>query len=134
MRLLPSPAETGRQGRYLPCSSSSWTPVLVTALCPPHPDTWICLLSLCFFLPSHCSYRVQLFRSHGLQQARPPCPSPTPGVYSNSCPFVRKHLAGGFLCAVLNLSGILCSLLIPEYSGIERQASPGAEASRHFLH
>ena len=22
---------------------------------------------------------------HGLQQARPPCPSPTPGVYSNSC-------------------------------------------------
>ena len=23
---------------------------------------------------------------HGLQQARPPCPSPTPGVYSNSCP------------------------------------------------
>ena len=25
-------------------------------------------------------------RSHGLQHARPPCPSPTPGVYSNSCP------------------------------------------------
>ena len=23
---------------------------------------------------------------HGLQHARPPCPSPTPGVYSNSCP------------------------------------------------
>ena len=23
---------------------------------------------------------------HGPQQARPPCPSPTPGVYSNSCP------------------------------------------------
>ena len=23
---------------------------------------------------------------HGLQNARPPCPSPTPGVYSNSCP------------------------------------------------
>ena len=23
---------------------------------------------------------------HGLQQARPPCPSPTPGDYSNSCP------------------------------------------------
>jgi len=22
---------------------------------------------------------------HGLQQARPPCPSPTPGAYSNSC-------------------------------------------------
>ena len=23
---------------------------------------------------------------HGLQHARPPCPSPNPGVYSNSCP------------------------------------------------
>ena len=23
---------------------------------------------------------------HGLQHARPPCPSPTPGVHSNSCP------------------------------------------------
>ena len=23
---------------------------------------------------------------HGLQHSRPPCPSPTPGVYSNSCP------------------------------------------------
>ena len=23
---------------------------------------------------------------HGLQHARPPCPSPTPGGYSNSCP------------------------------------------------
>ena len=24
--------------------------------------------------------------SHGLQHTRPPCPSPTPRVYSNSCP------------------------------------------------
>ena len=27
--------------------------------------------------------------SHGLQHARPPCPSPTPGVYSNSSPSSR---------------------------------------------
>ena len=26
---------------------------------------------------------------HGLQHARPPCPSPTPGVYPNSCPLCR---------------------------------------------
>ena len=26
---------------------------------------------------------------HGPQHARPPCPSPTPGVYSNSCPLSR---------------------------------------------
>ena len=25
-------------------------------------------------------------RPHGLQHSRPPCSSPTPGVYSNSCP------------------------------------------------
>ena len=26
---------------------------------------------------------------HGMQHARPPCPSPTPGVYSNSCSLSR---------------------------------------------
>ena len=33
--------------------------------------------------------RVQLLRPQGLQHARPPCPSPTPGVCSNSCPLSR---------------------------------------------
>ena len=28
-------------------------------------------------------------RPHGLQHTRPPCPSPTPGAYSNSCPLSR---------------------------------------------
>ena len=28
---------------------------------------------------------------HGLQHARPPCPSPTPGAYSNSCPWSRWY-------------------------------------------
>ena len=36
---------------------------------------------------------------HGLQHARPPCPSPTPGVYSNSCP--SNHL---IICCSLLLS------------------------------
>ena len=30
-------------------------------------------------------------RPHELQHARPPCPSPTLGVYSNSCPSSRWH-------------------------------------------
>ena len=30
-------------------------------------------------------------RPHGLQHARPPCPSPTPGVYSNSCPLTPSN-------------------------------------------
>ena len=28
-------------------------------------------------------------RPHGLKHARPPCPSPAPGVYSNSCPLTQ---------------------------------------------
>ena len=30
-------------------------------------------------------------RTHGLQYTRPPCPSPTPRVYSNSCPWWWCH-------------------------------------------
>ena len=33
-----------------------------------------------------CSVVSDSLGHHGLQQARPPCSSPTPGVYSNSCP------------------------------------------------
>ena len=29
--------------------------------------------------------------SHGLEHSRPPCSSPTPGVYSNSCPLSRWY-------------------------------------------
>ena len=48
---------------------------------------------------------------------------------------VRMHLTGGFLCVVLDLSGNLWPLLIPEYSGIKRRGTPflGAEESRHYL-
>ena len=31
------------------------------------------------------------FQRHGLHHARPPCPSPTHGVYSNSCPLSRWY-------------------------------------------
>ena len=53
---------------------------------------------LCFFCPLprnlQCIHSIQLsgsvmsnsLRPHVLQHARPPCPSPTPGVNSNSCP------------------------------------------------
>ena len=33
-----------------------------------------------------CSVMSDSLRPHGLQHTRPPCPSPTPGVSSNSCP------------------------------------------------
>ena len=54
------------------------------------PSAWGLFIFLIFF-------NVQFSRSvvsdslwpHGLQQARPPCPSPTPGVHPNSCPLSR---------------------------------------------
>ena len=36
-----------------------------------------------------CSVMSDSLRTHGLQHARPTCPSPTPRVYSNSCPSSR---------------------------------------------
>ena len=36
-----------------------------------------------------CSVVFDSFRSHGMDQVRPPCPSPTPGVYPNSSPLAR---------------------------------------------
>ena len=47
-----------------------------------HTQKWHCWIRHC------CSYSVMsdAVWPHGLQHASPPCPSPTPGVYSNSCP------------------------------------------------
>ena len=36
-----------------------------------------------------CSIMSNSFQPHESQHARPPCPSPNPGVYSNSCPSSR---------------------------------------------
>ena len=33
-----------------------------------------------------CVQPIVSLQPHGLQHTRPPCPSPTPGIYSNSCP------------------------------------------------
>ena len=50
-----------------------------------------CILSPCLFnlyaefSSVHSLSRSDSLRPHELQQARPPCPSPTPGVHSNSC-------------------------------------------------
>ena len=38
------------------------------------------------FLQFSHSVLSNSLQPHGLQHARPPCPSPTPGVYLNSCP------------------------------------------------
>ena len=52
---------------------------------------WRCAKNLWFELSVQFSRSVMSdsLWPHGLQHARPPCPSPTPGVYSNSCPLSR---------------------------------------------
>ena len=40
-----------------------------------------------FFIQFSCSVVSDSLRPHESQHTRPPCPSPTPGVYSNSCPW-----------------------------------------------
>ena len=39
-----------------------------------------------FYQFSSVTQSCPTLRPHELQHARPPCPSPTPGVYPNSCP------------------------------------------------
>ena len=45
-------------------------------------------------------------RPHELQHARPPCPSQTPGVHSNSCPSSRCRCMGLFLGFLSCSSGL----------------------------
>ena len=52
---------------------------------------FICYSIRCPTQPFYCCCSVAqtcltLLRPHGLQHARPPCPSPSPRVCSNSCP------------------------------------------------
>ena len=47
---------------------------------------WLCSFNSVQFSHSVVSDSLQ---PHESQHARPPCPSPTPGVYSNSCPSSR---------------------------------------------
>ena len=46
---------------------------------------WILLIPVSVQLLSS----VNSLQPHGPQHARPPCPSPTPGAYPNSCPLSR---------------------------------------------
>ena len=54
----------------------------------------ITCLTIIFFkqgVQFSCSVMSNSLQTHKSQHARPPCPSPTPGVYSNSCPSSRWY-------------------------------------------
>ena len=51
-----------------------------------HVDVWRKPTRYCKTVPFSLSVMSDSLWPHGLQQARPPCPLPTPGACSNSCP------------------------------------------------
>ena len=60
-------------------------------------------------------------RPHRLQHARPPCPSPTPGVYSNSSPL-------SWWC-----HPAISSSVVPFYSCLQSFPASGSFQISHFL-
>ena len=60
---------------------------------------------------SHSVMSVSL-QPHGPQDIRPPCPSPTPGVYPNSCPLSRWCRPAISSCCTLLLPSILPSIRV----------------------
>jgi len=52
-------------------------------------EPWFLLSMLLLQSQFSCSVVSDCLRPHELQHTRPPCPSPTPGVHSNSCPLNR---------------------------------------------
>ena len=56
---------------------------------------------------------VRLFVFHGPQHTRPPCPSLSPGVCSNSCPLNQLcHSTISFCCTLLLLHSIFPSIRV----------------------
>ena len=57
-------------------------------------------------------------RPHGLQHARPPCPSPTPGVCSNSC--IELVMPSNHL--ILSLPLLLLPSIVPRIRGFSNES------------
>ena len=55
----------------------------------PCGDHWTPETNITNSVQFNCSVVSDSLRPHGLQDARLPCPSPTPRVYPNSCPLSR---------------------------------------------
>ena len=60
--------------------------VMVINTAESNTETLVCLDNSVQF---SCSVMSDSLRPHELQRARPPCPSPPPGVHPNPCPLSR---------------------------------------------
>ena len=87
------------------------------------------------FSSVHHSVVSDSLRPHELQHTRPPCPSPTPGVHSDSCPLSRwGHPA--ISSSVVPLSSCSLSLPASEFfpmSQLFTWGGPGISALASFL-
>ena len=63
----------------------------------------------------------------GLQHARPPCPSPTPGTYSNSCP-LNRWCHPTISSSVITFSSCLQSFLASESFQISQFFTSGGQS------
>ena len=88
--------ESLRQSRhayhFLLCVSVSWrifSHLPVVCMCFKCVFASSFVNSLQFILLFSCSVVSDSLWPHGLQYARPPCPSPSPGACSNLCPLSR---------------------------------------------
>ena len=67
-----------------PPTQGSASGLPVSAVC-----VYVCVLSYSSSVQFSCSVVSDFLRPHESQHARPPGPSPTPGVHSDSCPSSR---------------------------------------------
>ena len=69
-------------------------------------------------------------RPHKSQHARPPCPSPAPGVYSNSCPLLVMPSSHLILCRpLLLLPSIIPSIKLFSNESVGQSIGVSASAS-----
>ena len=70
------------------------SPALQADTLPSEPPgkIFLCLVCAkpCLKVQFICSVGSDSLQPHGLQHARHPCPSPTPGACSNSCPLSQR--------------------------------------------
>ena len=123
---LPShPPPQGSHPSSTPCPrpALSSPPSLLPSLDLSPKRPWLpCFTAAVQFSPSVVSDSL---RPHGLQLARPPCPSLTPGACSNSCPSSRwchpSHPLSSSSPAAFNLS---------QHQGLFQGVSPSHQVAR----
>ena len=132
---------TTKQGYVsrLPVQGVTW----VRRRCFRTKSDWAKLISLYFLKAARCHLGISLcssfigssvqftcsvisnsLRPHGLQHARPPCPSPTPRDYSNSCPLSQ------WCHPTITSSAIPYSSLPPSFPSLLKSVSSSHQVAK----